>query len=102
LGVCGAAMIQQALREQGHTHPPSVRTINRILRRRGALDGRTRVRRPPRREAGICPIWPRAERNWTASTLSRDWSSRTGRRSRSSTACHRTVACRCPGRWSPL
>lgn len=47
LGACGAVMIQQSLREQGHTHLPSVRTINRILRRRGALDGRTRVRRPP-------------------------------------------------------
>ena len=47
LGACGAVVIQQALREQGHTHLPSVRTINRILRRRGALDGRTRVRRPP-------------------------------------------------------
>ena len=47
LGACGAAVIQQALREQGHTHLPSVRTINRILRRRGALDGRIRVRRPP-------------------------------------------------------
>lgn len=47
LGACGAVVIQQSLREQGHTHLPSVRTINRILRRRGALDGRTRVRRPP-------------------------------------------------------
>ena len=47
LGACGAVVIQQALREQGHTHLPSVRTINRILRRRGALDGRIRVRRPP-------------------------------------------------------
>ena len=46
LGACGAVVIQQALREQGHTHLPSVRTINRILRRRGALDGRIRVRRP--------------------------------------------------------
>jgi putative transposase len=47
LGAYGAEAIQQALREQGSTDIPSVRTINRILRRRGALDGRTRVRRPP-------------------------------------------------------
>src|SRR5437868_5092362 len=47
LGAYGAEAIQQALREQASTDIPSVRTINRILRRRGALDSRTRVRRPP-------------------------------------------------------
>jgi putative transposase len=47
LGACGARAIQRTLQEQGQTAIPSVRTINRILRRRGALDGRKRVRRPP-------------------------------------------------------
>jgi transposase len=47
LGAYGADAIQQALRERGLTDPPSVRTIHRILQRRGALDGRSRVRRPP-------------------------------------------------------
>jgi transposase len=47
LGAIGATPIQQALREQGVAALPSLRTINRILARRGALDGRRRVRRPP-------------------------------------------------------
>jgi transposase len=47
LGAVGAAPIQQALREQGVAKVPSLRTINRILARRGALDGRRRTRRPP-------------------------------------------------------
>ena len=40
--------IRQALAEQGVAQPPSVRTINRILARRGALDDRRRTRRPCR------------------------------------------------------
>jgi transposase len=47
LGAYGADTIQQALREQGYPDPPSVRTIHRILQRRGALDRHRRVRRPP-------------------------------------------------------
>ena len=47
LGAIGAAAIRQALVDQGHAQVPSVRTINRILARRGALDGRKRTRRPP-------------------------------------------------------
>ena len=47
LGAVGAASIRQALREQGGAPLPSLRTINRILARRGALDGRRRTRRPP-------------------------------------------------------
>src|SRR5262245_29239020 len=47
LGAYGADAIQQALREQGLPDLPSVRTIHRILQRRGALDRRRRVRRPP-------------------------------------------------------
>ena len=47
LGAIGAAAIRQALREQGVLALPALRTINRILARRGALDGRRRTRRPP-------------------------------------------------------
>ena len=47
LGFHGAEAILQALRGR-HIDPlPSERTIYRILRRRGVLDGRHRVRRPP-------------------------------------------------------
>jgi hypothetical protein len=47
LGHSGAEMIFEALLERGTTPLPSIRTIGRILRRRGALDGKRRVRRPP-------------------------------------------------------
>jgi hypothetical protein len=47
LGAVGADAIQQALLAEGLTKVPSVRTINRILSRRGALDGNKRMRRPP-------------------------------------------------------
>ena len=45
-GEFGAQAIHAALQARG-AHPlPSVRTLGRILERRGALDGRRRVRRP--------------------------------------------------------
>ncbi len=47
LGEFGATAIRQALLVRGIKRPPSVRTIGRILLRRGALDGRKRIRRPP-------------------------------------------------------
>jgi putative transposase len=47
LGAIGADAIRQALLEQRVAQVPSVRTINRILGRRGALDGKKRTRRPP-------------------------------------------------------
>jgi hypothetical protein len=47
LGHSGAEVIFEALLERGTTPLPSIRTIGRILRRRGALDGKRRVRRPP-------------------------------------------------------
>jgi hypothetical protein len=47
LGFHGAEAIQDALKAR-HVEPlPSVRTINRILERRGALDAHRRLRRPP-------------------------------------------------------
>ena len=49
LGEFGAEAIHRALHAQGVDTLPSVRTIGRILERRGALDGRRRTRRaaPP-------------------------------------------------------
>src|SRR5205823_5629094 len=47
LGASGADAIHETLVEKGVDDIPSVRTINRILGRRGALDGRKRTRRPP-------------------------------------------------------
>src|SRR3954451_2059219 len=47
LGALGADAIRQRLLDQGVAAVPAVRTINRILGRRGALDGRPRTPRPP-------------------------------------------------------
>jgi hypothetical protein len=47
LGAVGADAIRQALLDRGVAQAPSLRTINRILARRGALDSRPRTRRPP-------------------------------------------------------
>lgn len=47
LGEYGAAAIRRALDVLGVTALPSLRTIGRILERRGALDARRRIRRPP-------------------------------------------------------
>ena len=50
LGEYGAATIQEEMRVRGIDPRPSIRTIGRILERRGALDARKRTRRlpPPR------------------------------------------------------
>jgi len=45
LGAIGADAIRQRRHDQGVAAVPSVRTINRILGRRGALDGRPRTHR---------------------------------------------------------
>jgi hypothetical protein len=47
LGECGPQAIRREMWERRSKKVPSVRTIARILERRGALDGRRRVRRPP-------------------------------------------------------
>jgi hypothetical protein len=47
LGAIGADAIRQELLAGGLAKATSVPTINRILGRRGALDGRQRTRRPP-------------------------------------------------------
>jgi transposase len=46
LGEWGAAAIHRELKKRRARPLPSVRTIGRILERRGTLDGRRRVRRP--------------------------------------------------------
>ena len=56
LGAVGAQAIGQALLDRGDTTVPSVRTINRILARRGALDGRTRTRRPAPPRGWYLPV----------------------------------------------
>jgi putative transposase len=56
LGAFGAQAIHQALQAQGQADLPSIRTINRILQRRGALDGRKRVRRPPPPRGWYLPL----------------------------------------------
>jgi len=47
LGEYGAEAVCREMTRLGIKRVPSVRTIGRILLRRGALDGRQRVRRPP-------------------------------------------------------
>jgi putative transposase len=47
LGEYGARAIRQRLVVENVSPCPSLRTIGRILQRRGALDGRRRTRRPP-------------------------------------------------------
>lgn len=47
LGEFGAVAIHHELRVRGHTALPSVRTLGRILARRGVLDARRRPRRRP-------------------------------------------------------
>lgn len=47
LGEYGARSIREVLLARGADRVPSVRTIGRILTRRGALDGRVRIRRRP-------------------------------------------------------
>jgi hypothetical protein len=47
LGEFGARAIHRALLELPVPRAPAVRTIGRILERRGVLDGRQRLRRPP-------------------------------------------------------
>ena len=56
LGAIGADAIYAALAAQGLPSVPSVRTINRILRRCGALDGKTRTRRPPPPRGWYLPL----------------------------------------------
>ena len=55
LGFHGAAAIHEALKGRKIEPLPSVRTINRILERRGVLDGQKHARRPPPRLGWYLP-----------------------------------------------
>ena len=55
LGLHGAAALHAVLPGRGIEPLPSVRTINRILERRGVLDGQRRPRRPPSRPGWYLP-----------------------------------------------
>ncbi len=57
LGEYGAEAIRGELLARGRVDIPAVRTIGRILERRGALDGRYRRRHPPLPSVGICRRW---------------------------------------------
>jgi hypothetical protein len=61
LGAVGADAIRRTLLQQGVPKVPSLRTINRILGRRGALDGRTRTRRPAPPKGWYLPDVARAK-----------------------------------------
>jgi putative transposase len=61
LGAIGADAIRAALQQQGVIQVPSLRTINRILGRRGALDGRPRSRRPAPPKGWYLPAVAAAE-----------------------------------------
>jgi hypothetical protein len=65
LGEYGAAAIARELETEGR-HAPSLRTINRVLARRGAFDDGSVYVGPRHRRAGICRVSPRAWRNSTA------------------------------------
>jgi hypothetical protein len=56
LGEHGARAIRRELLARELTGVPSERTIGRILARRGALDGRYRVRRPPPPRGWYLPV----------------------------------------------
>lgn len=56
LGEFGAVAIREEMVRRGAAEVPSIRTIGRILERRGALDGRKRVRRPPPPRGWYLPV----------------------------------------------
>jgi transposase-like protein len=61
LGAVGAEAIRQTLVDQDAAAVPSPRTINRILGRRGVLDGKKRTRRPPPPKGWYLPELAAAE-----------------------------------------
>lgn len=85
LGEYGAEAIQRDLVARGKREIPAIRTIGRILERRGALDGRHRRRHPPPPAGWYCLRWPSAAVNSIASMLSKAWSSKVESTSKSST-----------------
>lgn len=97
LGEYGALAIRRAGPVGTWGAPPAVRTIGRILERRGALDGQRRLRRPPPPRGWSLPAVARGRPAATASTSSRGSGSGAGRRSRCSRASPCTPASRMRG-----
>ena len=100
LGAIGADAIYQALLDQDLAKVPSVRTINRILGRRGALDGRKRTRRPPPPTGWYLPEVAAAKAELDSIDIVEGLVIKDGPRSRCSTACPCTAAWSSPGRRS--
>src|SRR5881628_203954 len=98
LGEYGARALHRALMARGQALVPSVRTIGRILERRGALDAGRRIRRLLRLKVGTSPSWRQVGPNSTASTLSRGWHSKGASASRSSTSFPCRAGCLVLGR----
>ncbi len=92
LGEFGAVAIHRELvrRRIRPKSLPTIRTIGRILERRGALDGRHRLRR----QAGT---FPEGRRSWTVSTSLKDYVWKAARRSKCSTWCRCMEDFRAPG-----
>ncbi len=61
LGEFGTAAIHAELLARGQPSVPSVRTLGRVLERRGVLDARRRVRRPPPPRGWYLPAVARGE-----------------------------------------
>ncbi len=73
LGEFGAQALLAALEARGVAPLLSVRTIGRILDRRGRWMAAAGSDAPHRRRAGTCPRWLLPRPSWTASTSSRGW-----------------------------
>ncbi len=74
--------------------PPAVRTIGRILERRGALDGQHRVRRPAPPRGWYLPAVAHGRLTATASTSSKGSCCKVGPKSRCSPLSRSMRACR--------
>lgn len=98
LGEYGAVAIHRELRQRGHLPGPSVRTIGRVLERRGALDARRRRRWPAPPPGWYLPAVVRRAVESTASTSWSGWSFAGARTSKSSTPSRSMGAWPPPGR----
>ena len=101
LGAVGAQAIQQALLDRGDTAAPSLRTINRILARRGALDGRVRTRRPAPPRGWYLPEVAAARAELDSFDIVEGLVIKEAPRSRCLTGCPCTAAWSSPGRRPP-
>ncbi len=101
LGSIGADAIRQALRERGLDSVPALRTINRILARRGALDAQRRTRRPPPPRGWYLPEVAQARAELDSFDIVEGLVIHNGPRSKSSMAFPCTEDWSSPGRSLP-